>query len=160
MRGRLQAAIQLREQGHLDEARVVLLQLATEFPDDALVNYQTAWVHDVLGLEREAVPFYERALALGLPQEERAGALLGLGSTYRTLGEYQAAARLLLQGTQEFPEQRAFDVFLAMALYNLGEHAEAMERMLWALADTSEDESIRRYQRAIRFYADKLDETW
>ncbi|WP_246321240.1 tetratricopeptide repeat protein [Paenibacillus germinis] len=37
---------------------------------------------------REAVPFYKKSLELGLSGEERQGAYLGLGSTYRTLGMY------------------------------------------------------------------------
>jgi hypothetical protein len=31
---------------------------------------------------------------------------------------------------------------------------------LTALAETSADDSIRRYQRAILFYAPQLDQTW
>lgn len=160
MQERLQAAVQLREAGDLEHARLSLLELASEFSDDAQVSYQTAWVHDALGLEREAVPYYEHALALGLAGDERAGALLGLGSTFRTLGDYEAAATVLRTGVAEFPERRVFEVFLAMTLYNLSRHADAMQRLLTALADTSDDASIRAYQRAIRFYADKLDETW
>jgi hypothetical protein len=51
------------------------------------------------------------------------------------------------------------EVFLAMALHNVGMHAEAMERLLRTLAETSAESSIRRYKRAILFYSDKLDET-
>ena len=160
MRDRLQEAVRMREAGDLEQARLRLVELAEEFPGNAQVSYQTAWVHDALGLEREAVPFYERALALGLAGEERAGALLGFGSTLRTLGSYEAAAGVLRSGVAEFPERRVFEAFLAMALYNLGRHADAMERLLLTLADTSSDPTISAYQRAIRFYADKLDQTW
>jgi hypothetical protein len=47
-----------------------------------------------------------------------------------------------------------------MALYNTGNHDEAMELLLKTLANTSGDPGVLRYQRAILFYADKLDETW
>ena len=47
-----------------------------------------------------------------------------------------------------------------MAYYNIGECAKAMELLLNSLADTSSDPGILRYQRAIRFYSDKLDRTW
>lgn len=46
--------------------------------------YQCGCDHDNLGKEREAIPFYLQALELGILGEERQGALLGLGSTYRT----------------------------------------------------------------------------
>lgn len=96
VQGRLANAIKLRESEKHGEARQLLLELHGEFPDDPQINYQCAWIHDLLGLEREAVPFYEKA----------------------------------------------------------------MELLLSSVADTSSDEGILRYQRAIRFYSDKLDQTW
>jgi tetratricopeptide (TPR) repeat protein len=160
MEDQLTLAIRLRQDGRVEESRELLLKLVAAHPDDPVVNYQCAWSHDTLGLEREAVPFYERAIALGLAGADLAGALLGLGSTYRCLGEYQQAIDTLRRGIAEFPNDRSFEVFLAMALYNVGQHNEGTERLLRALAETSGDDSIRRYQRAISFYADKLDETW
>jgi hypothetical protein len=47
-----------------------------------------------------------------------------------------------------------------MTLHNLGRQAEAMELLLLALGGASSEPSIRRYERAISFYADKLDATW
>ena len=78
---RLAEAVSLRENGLPEQARPLLVALAVEYPDDAEVQYQAAWVHDYLGLEDDAVPYYERALALGLPEPEREGLILGLGST-------------------------------------------------------------------------------
>jgi tetratricopeptide (TPR) repeat protein len=160
MNSRVAEVIRLREAGKLEEARLLALELVAEQPDDPAVNYHCAWCHDVLGLERDAVPFYERAIALGLRGEDLEGALLGLGSTYRGLGEYRNAIETLGKGAAQFPDQRSFEVFLAMALYNTGAHAQAMERLLKALAETSSDASIQRYKRAILFYSDKLDERW
>jgi tetratricopeptide (TPR) repeat protein len=160
MNDQLAKAIRLREAGNLEEARALLLALVAAHPDDPAVNYHCAWSHDALGLEREAVPFYEHAIGLGLHGDELEGALLGLGSTYRCLGEYQKAIETLSKGARQFPEQRSFEVFLAMALYNTGAHAQAIERLLKALAETSADASIQRYRRALLFYSDKLDEIW
>ncbi|MER5480158.1 tetratricopeptide repeat protein [Streptomyces sp. NPDC002734] len=157
---RLAQAVRLREGGEPETARRSLLALGAEFPDDAAVAYQTAWAHDVLGLEAEAVPFYERAVALpGLPPDDRRGALLGLGSTYRVLGRHADAVRTLRRGTEEFPEDGALRAFLAMALYNTGGHHEAMTLLLRLLASTSEDPGVRAYRRAIEFYAWDLDTT-
>src|SRR5690349_25092414 len=102
VRERLQEAIHLRSNGRPEAARELLLELVTAYPDDAEIHYQTAWVHDNLGLEREAVPFYVRAIELGLSGEDLEGALLGLGSTYRTLGAYQQAAETLRRGIASF----------------------------------------------------------
>lgn len=156
----LQQAICLRQEGKVREAIELLHQVTELEPENGEGWYQLAWAHDSLGLEREAVPYYEKALQLELSAEDRAGAILGLGSTYRTLGRYEQAKTWLLAGISEFPEHREFEVFYAMVLYNLGEHAEAMQRLLVQLADTSVDSRIMDYSRAIRYYADQLDRVW
>ncbi|MET7288010.1 tetratricopeptide repeat protein [Streptomyces sp. NPDC005573] len=156
----LAAAVRLRQDGHPERARQHLLELAAEHPEDAEVAYQTAWAHDVLGLEAEAVPFYERGLGrTGLSEEDRRGALLGLGSTYRVLGRYTEAVGTLRQAVAEFPDDGALRSFLAMALFNTGDHHEAMRILLTLLATTSEDRDVRRYRRAIEHYAQDLDAT-
>jgi tetratricopeptide (TPR) repeat protein len=156
----LARAIQLRTEGQHEEARQILRELLAAAPDDALLHYHMAWVHDAMGQEGAAVPYYERAVQLGLAGDNLRGALLGLGSTLRALGNYPRAVEVLQQGRDTFPDDRSFAVFLAMALYNTGAHGGAMELLLRALAETTSDLHIHRYQRAILFYADKLDQTW
>jgi tetratricopeptide (TPR) repeat protein len=156
----IEQAVRLREAKQYDEALRLLLPLYEADPLNPLVNYHCAWTCDALGWETEAVPFYRRAIENGLAGDDLKGALLGLGSTYRCLGQYEESAQVLRQGVQQFPESRQFEAFLALTLYNLGEHASAMELLIRNLAETSEDESIMRYRRALLFYADKLDETW
>ncbi|HXQ33575.1 MAG TPA: tetratricopeptide repeat protein [Anaerolineales bacterium] len=157
---KLASAIQLREAQKHEEARELLLELHTEFPYDPQVNYQCAWIHDLLGLEREAIPFYERAVQEGLSGDDLKGALLGRGSTYRCIGAYQKAKATFQHALELFPERHEYKTFLAMTYYNLKEYSKAMEYLLNSLAETSKDEGVIRYRRAIQFYADKLDETW
>jgi tetratricopeptide (TPR) repeat protein len=154
----LARAVRLREEGQAEQAREELVGLAERYPEDAGIAYQTAWAHDVLGLEREAVPFYERALTgAGLSHEDRHGAFLGLGSTHRVLGRYEAAVRTLRQGLEEFPGDPALQAFLAMALYNTGEGREAVRLLLKTLAASSGDRRVQDLRRAIEHYADDLD---
>jgi tetratricopeptide (TPR) repeat protein len=157
---RLAGAVSLRAGGRDEEARELLLELQRESPGDASINLQCAWVHDKLGLEQEAVPFYEAALAAGLSGEELSDALLGLGSTYRTVGDYQKSLDTLTRGAAEFPEERGFQVFRAMALYNTGRAKEACELLLSVIATTLQEDSIGRYRSAIGIYAEDLDRTW
>lgn len=158
---RLAEAVALRATGAEAErlrARDLLVALAAELPDDAEVAYQTAWVHDVLGLEAEAVPFYERALAgSGLSEPDRRGARLGHASTLRNLGRYPEAVAAFRDGLAEFPDDNALRTFCAMALYNVGEHHDAMRILLETLAATSSDPGIQRYRPAIEHYAKDLD---
>jgi tetratricopeptide (TPR) repeat protein len=157
---RLASAINLRESDKHEQARQFLLELHADFPDDPQVNYQCAWIHDLLGLEREAIPFYKKAIQTGLNVDDLKSALLGMGSTYRCIGEYQKSIETFQHALTLFPNSHEFKVFLGMAYYNIGEYSKAMELLLNSLADTSSDEGILRYQRAIRFYSDKLNQTW
>jgi len=157
---KLASAISLRETEKHEEARQLLLDLHAEFPNDAQVNYQCAWIHDLLGLEREAIPFYQKAIQEGLNGDELKSALLGMGSTYRCIGEYQKSVETFEQALTLFPDSQEFKVFLAMAYYNINEHAKAMELLLKSLVNTTKDEGILRYQRSIQFYSDKLNQIW
>ena len=89
METKLLKAIELRESGHLQESNDMLIRLVEEYPDHASIHYQCAWSYDVLGGKTSCL-FYERALELGLSSEEREDAFLGLGSTYRTLGNMKS----------------------------------------------------------------------
>ncbi len=154
----LERAIRLREAGELEEARTGLLELLRMNPEDPAVNYQCARVHDMMGREREAIPFCERAIERGRSSADLEGAILSLGSSYRAVGNSAKATEVLRGGVARFPQNRAMQVFLAMALHDLGEHAEAMGILLRHLAETSSDPEILACKEALSFYADRLNE--
>ncbi|NDI33568.1 tetratricopeptide repeat protein [Chengkuizengella sediminis] len=156
----LEKAVKLREEGKYGESNLLLMQLVEKHPDDATIHYQVAWSFDVMEKEREAVPFYEKAISLGLSKEELKDAYLGLGSTYRTLGEYEKSKHIFHKAIEEFPNHRALQVFYSMTLFNLKEHDKAMEILLKNIVETTNDQSIIDYKRAIHFYTDKLDKVW
>lgn len=145
-----------RHGGQIDHVLGLLKKLDERFPNIAEINYQLAWTCDVLGKETEALPFYEKSVALGLPENELAGALLGLGSTLRVLGHTARSIEVLRSALAQFPDNREFEVFLALALHDAGEHNEALKLTLEVLCDTTDDPGLTAYQRAIRFHASKL----
>lgn len=137
-----------------------LLALAAGHPHDPAVAYRCAWLHDTLGLEADAAPYYETALAApGLSGPDRLGAHTGLGSTYRVLGRYDDALAAFDRALAEFPGDPALTAFRAMALHNLGRSADAVGSLLRLLTRTSSDPAVAAYRRAIEHYADHLDET-
>ncbi len=140
--------------------RADLLERLGADPEDARLNYEVACAHDRDGLEHEAVPFYVKAIANGLDGDELRGAYLGLGSTYRAIGEYEAALRTFDRGLEAFPSGEELLVFRAMTLHNLGRSPEAVTALLQVLAEHTDSPWIERYRRAILFYSDRLDETW
>ncbi|MBL7544089.1 MAG: tetratricopeptide repeat protein [Bdellovibrionaceae bacterium] len=99
-------------------------------------------------------------MALGLSGDDPEGAYLGLGSTYRCLGDYQNSKRILEKGVQLFPDNGALKTFLAMTLFNLQNHSLAMEILIKELVKSSNDQKIQIYQRALLNYSDKLSETF
>jgi tetratricopeptide (TPR) repeat protein len=156
----LQRAIAYRKSGNLEESKELLLQLVVIEPENAVILYQCAWTHDALGLEKEAVPFYTKALKNGLEGENRKGALLGLGSTYRTLGKYQLAMETLQKGIEEFPNSPEFHIFLAIVLYNKKEYHQSVGLLLKKLVELSDHDAIKRYEKAITYYSEHLDDVW
>ena len=162
MREKTEEAARLMADGDQTGAERALLGLLEERPGDARANYLMASLCDQRGQEGRAVPFYRRAVAAPgeLPEEDLAGAYLGLGSTYRLLGEYEDSRQTLREGLRRFPTDRALSTFLALTLHNLGEHHEATSILLKNLVETTGDPDIRLYGRALSFYADRLDETF
>lgn len=150
----------LREQGQHEEARLLALELVAAGPADPDLLYEAARVHDFLGFESAAIPFYVQAIASGLSGEALRGAYLGLGSTYRALGRYDDALATFDAGRAAFPDAAELTVFRAMTLYNLGRAKEALADVLRVLAASPGDDGVAKYARAIAFYADDLDRTF
>ena len=149
----IQQGISLRKAGKLIEANHLFLELLKNEPENSQLNYQCAWSFDSLGEEKLAVPYYIKAIDGNLNREDLEGAYLGLGSTYRTLGDYQASKNTFLTAISLFPDKEVFKVFYSMTLYNLEEHSKAMEILLTTLIKTSSDQSIQEYEKALLFYA-------
>ncbi|WP_010096532.1 tetratricopeptide repeat protein [Ornithinibacillus scapharcae] len=157
---KLEYALVLRKKKKLKESNSLLIELTKEHPHNPEYHYQCAWSFDVLGEEAKAVPYYERAIELGLNGKSLEGAIVGLGSTYRTIGDYENSKRIFEKGLKLFPNNQAIKAFFSMTLYNLKQHDQAMELLLNCLIETTADNSIRDYERAIRYYSDKLDQIW
>ncbi len=156
----LQQAIIYRTNQQYTEAKQAFQTLYETHPDNALVNYHYAWLYDNLGEERNAIPYYEQSIQLGLPIDELRGALLGLGSTYRTLGMYQQSADILKKGLGQFPDANEFKIFYAMTLYNLEKPHQAISLLLKHIAQYSNDKDVTQFSRAIDLYANDLNKTW
>ena len=157
---RLARAVALRESGELEQARGLLLELRAELPDDPQVAVETAWIHDSLGYEEEAVEHYEAAVAGDLSEDDLRAAFLGLGSTYRTLGRDADSERVFRQGIERFPDFGPLRVFHAMLLYNLDRPRDAVRQLIEVLLEATDDPTIQRYRRSLSAYAEDLDRSW
>ena len=122
--------------------------------DLARQRYDEACAFDRAGREAEAIPCYEEALELGLPDGLRRQALLGLGSSYRNVLRHADAIALLGDAVAEYPDDDALQVFLALALWSGGQEREAMQALARV---TLESADLRGYGRAAQHYFDHLD---
>jgi len=152
----LDAIIGARAYGQSEEILPRLRKLEAKHPNVAEINYQLAWSCDVLDRAADALPYYEKAVALGLPPNELSGALIGLGSTLRSLGQLERSAEVLRSGQTQFPDNPEFAVFLSLTLHQQGKSAEALRLALDTLCETTDDPGLTAYQRAIRHAAAKL----
>ena len=160
MNGDINKGIELIEKGQTEEALNLFFKLLDREQNNAEILYQIAWCLDILEREKDAIPYYEKAIEIGMDDEKLKGALLGLGSTYRTIGEYQSSLKIFNQAVLQYPTNNEFKVFRAMTNYNLGNHEDAMRELLDVIADTSSDENVKAYKKAILFYSDKLNQVW
>ncbi len=120
---------------------------------EALQAFETARAHDKAGREPNSVADYERALALGLPRNERIQALLGLGSALRGVRRHDEAVRVLEAACAEFPEDAPLRVFLALSLHSAGQPRRAMVALLDV---TLRFAPLANYTRAIGEHRDLL----
>lgn len=140
-----------------DATLAAILALAAErSADDPLASYESAGAYDFAGREVEAEPLYRRALDAGLAEPERTRATIQLASTLRNLDRPQEAVELLrdlLDARPDDPLATDAHAFAALALFDLGLHADALRESLTALSP-----HLGRYGRAVGAYAAELDD--
>jgi tetratricopeptide (TPR) repeat protein len=149
----------LRRSGNHEKALEVILPLVTSQPSDATLQFEAACLHDYLGLEADAIPYYVASIAGTLDRDSLRSAYLGLGSTYRAMGRYEDAERTLREGLSIVPGANELKIFLAMVLHNLGRSSESVELLLRVIAKTSRDKKVSSYRKAVQSYSQESVES-
>ncbi|MFT9819862.1 tetratricopeptide repeat protein [Lysinibacillus sp. NPDC056185] len=157
MENTIHRALQLRSQGKLQESKEMFLTLLSNDPLNPSLHFQCARSFDILAEETKAMPFYEKAIELGLADDELEDAFIKLGCIYRTHERFVEAKKLYLEALSKFPKKEQMKIFYAMSLYNLGEHAEAMGFLISNIAYTTTDQDILTYYRTITYLGHRLD---
>jgi hypothetical protein len=114
-------------------------------------HLERAMAFDRDGLEAEAIPHYEQAIAAGLSGEQLAKALLGLGSSLRNIDRVEESVSVLEDACRRFPDHQAMAVFLAFSLWSAGRRGEALALLARRAGEGT------GYERAIREYADDVE---
>lgn len=158
MNSQLEHALKLRSDGEEEQSRQLFIELVRQNHNNAELNFHCAQTHDGMGLEEEAVEYYERAIRIGLPDELLKDAYVCLGSSFKVIGEYQKSFDILSIGEEKFPNYEPIQVFKALTLYGMDRHSTALKTVLLSLLKTTNDKEIQKYSRALHYYAEVLDE--
>lgn len=146
----------LKDTGDFIAARALAVQLASQQPQDVRALMAAAYACDRLGYEAEAVVYYDRAWAVGVPGDQRVGFLVGYGSTLRNVGRVPDSIQRLQEGLADYPQSTALRAFLALALHSNGQPSAAMASLLYAALRAASEDGFEGYDRALRSYADEL----
>ncbi len=146
--------------GKHEEAFAYSQKSIHENPKSAGLHYLAACICDGYRTEAEAVPFYLKAIELGLGGADLQGAYLGLASTLRSLGRYLESKETFEMGIKSFPNYRPYFVFLALTENNLGNTNVGIQLLLEQLVETTSDVEIKSYERALKFYSTRLNEVF
>ena len=138
---------ELGDQGVMD----AIDALAADAPDPALALFERGGSRDSGGRPDEAEPLYRQALALGLPEDERAQCTLQLASSIRNLGRADEALALMRAADPYPPYAVAHAAMRALALASLDRPLDGLSELLGAVAPT-----LPRYQRSMAAYAAAL----
>lgn len=153
-------AKELRREDELEASQELLLNLLAEYPNDPLVLYEVGGSYDVMGEEKEAIPYYQKAIKAGLDGEDLQECLVCLGSSHRNVGNFTEAVETLEKVVNQFPDDNSGTVFLALAYYSDGREDEAVRLLLALLLETTNDQNILDYADPLDYYKDNLDEVW
>ena len=125
--------------------------LAERPSGDAAAAFERASLHDMLGDENAAIPFYRSAIESGLDYERHGYAVIQLASSLRNVGGLEEAVSLLKPLRAHERLGAAARAFLALTLHDLGRHSEALSLVL---ADHAPN--VPLYGRALSEYAREL----
>lgn len=153
-------ARELRQADELEESQALLLELLNQYPKDPLVLYEVGGSYDVLGEEKQAIPYYRHAVAAGLDGADLQECLVCLGSCQRNIGDFAEAVETLQTAVKKFPDDNSGKVFLALAYYSDAQEDKAVQLLIDVLLKTTSDEQILAYSDALDFYKDHLDDVW
>ena len=153
-------AKELRREDELEASQELLLDLLDQAPNSPQVIYEVGGSYDVMGEEKQAIPYYQKAIKAGLEGDDLQECLVCLGSSHRNVGNFEEAVETLEKATAQFPDDNSGKVFLALAYYSDGREDDAVRLLLELLLETTSDEDILAYADPLDYYKDNLDEVW
>jgi len=106
---------------------------------------ERAYELDAKGREEDAIPWYQKALRAGVPENELKHALIGLASSLRNVGQPAKARRVIERARRVFKADPAVEAFYALILRDLGDCDKALRVLGQAYLAHVQDERLLAY---------------
>ncbi|MFH1487759.1 MAG: tetratricopeptide repeat protein [Pseudomonadota bacterium] len=116
----------LMQRGDIEEAVIRHQKYLEKFPDNALALYHLGYAYGRMGDHIKEVAFYNKAVALGLKNEQ---IYFNLGMAYGESNQPDQAVRAFLMGLEINPESLDNRFGLAMAYHQKGASQKAVEQL-------------------------------
>ncbi len=142
---------------HRDNSEVMLAkfqEVFEEYRENAVYLFQYANALDFVGKESEAIPLYQTAIGLGLPEIMKTKAEIQLGSSLSVTGENESGINILRRVYTETGEPSAL-AFLCIALFRSGELGKSIKEALGYIISGSQG-LLPEYKRALAQYLDEI----
>lgn len=133
-------------------------QRAQDAQEDVALQIQAAYACDREGAEARAVVFYDRAWALGVPDDMRAQFVVGYGSTLRNVGRLNDARNILAAQIKSAPSYIPSRIFHALVLFDLGLFDQATHTLLEGLNQPEHHALHDGFDVAIDHYVGEIAE--
>lgn len=152
----LEKALLKKSEGKVKEALPVFKTLIESDPTNAELYHHCGECHDALGLEQEAINYYEEAIRLEVREDLRRDTYVCLASSFHVLNHHERAIEKIEEGLGQFPDYAPLHVFKSLILFSVNRQADALKSSLFTLLHTTNDTDIKKYERALTYYAEQL----
>lgn len=140
----------------LEDVDPAILRRAAELRESFEAQVEAAYACDRAGHEERAIQYYEAALGLGFPDGfDRAGFMLGLGSTLKNVGRLTESEAVLRRELASASDGGALGLFLALTLHAQGRFEEALAQA-FEVCLKYPSASVTQYRRALESYQAEL----
>lgn len=112
-----------KQWGMLEEAKMILLGLVQQYPDETDLKLMLADIHIDLQEDQEAIELLNK---FNSNDEEYLAVLLQLADLYQTQGLFEVAEQKLLEAKQLDPAERLIDFALGELSFSNGEYLKAI----------------------------------
>lgn len=145
----IQQADFLMKNGHEDTCLSLYRSLCERAPNDPKLRLKYALALDHFSREEEAIPVYKKALKTGLNPDDERIALICLASSYRNVGQLDAALTTIMQALEKFPDDVVAACFYSLILLDAGWGEKAVQQLGRTLLRTLDPLAFEGFHEAL-----------